>query len=60
VSIPGFFETASKPLTVPAVGGERRAIVNMPKGFEYVNTKRWRGTHSLLDNIEHTEQGLIA
>jgi len=73
VSVPGFLETESEPLTVPATGDKQRVIVRMPDGFEYkemeVASARqlkstgaikfdWRGTHSSLAVVEHTDQGL--
>jgi hypothetical protein len=75
ISVPGFFETESEPLTVPATGDEQRVIVKMPDGFEYkemdvAQTKSLRSTgaikyehknsHSSLAEVEHTHEGLVA
>ncbi|HZU06969.1 MAG TPA: DUF1326 domain-containing protein [Chloroflexota bacterium] len=75
LSIPGFAETTSEPLSIPATGEEQRVIVQMPGGFEYkemevARTGRleatgaiqfsWQGTHSSLAEVEHTHEGLIA
>ncbi len=75
VSIPGFLETTSEPLTVPATGDEQRVIVQMPGGFEYKEMEvartttlkstgaikfDWSKTHSSLADIEQTDQGLAA
>ena len=38
VSIPGFLETTSEPLKVPATGNEQRVTLQMPDGFEYKET----------------------
>lgn len=73
VAVPGLFETASMPLTVPATGEEQRVIVRLPEGFEYKEMEvaqagvlrsagaikyEYRGTHSSLALVDHTEQGL--
>lgn len=75
MSIPGFVETESQPLTVPATGDEQRVIVNLPGGFEYLEmdvaqTKTLKGTgeikfdhtgsHSSLAIVTHTPKGLVA
>ena len=75
VSIQGFFETVSVPLTVPATGEEQRAILRMPGGMEYkemevAQTAVLKGTgpikfdhkntHSSLAEVEHTDKGLVA
>ena len=75
VSVPGFFETTSEPLTVPPTGEEQRVIVKMPGGFEYKEMEvayagtlksngaikfDWQKTHSSLAEVEHTEKGLVA
>ena len=75
VSIPGFLETTTEPLKVPATGDEQRVIVRMPDGFEYKEMEvaqtgslrgtgaikfDWRGTHSSLAEVEHTQEGLVA
>ena len=75
VSILGFFETVSVPLTVPATGEEQRAILRMPGGMEYkemevAQTAVLKGTgpikfdhkntHSSLAEVEHTDKGLVA
>ena len=74
VSIPGFLETESQPLTVPLTGDQQRVIVRMPAGFEdkemEVASARslsstgairfdWQGTHSSLAMVEHTDKGLV-
>lgn len=75
VSIPGFVETTTEPLTVPATGDEQRVIVRMPGGFEYKEMEvaqaaslkstgaikfDWQKTHSSLADVEHTHEGLVA
>jgi hypothetical protein len=75
VSIPGFLETVSGPLRIPATNQEQQVIVRMPNGMEYkefyvaqsVVLKGtgpvkfdYRGTHSSLAEIEHTNTGLQA
>ncbi|HXG42997.1 MAG TPA: DUF1326 domain-containing protein [Dehalococcoidia bacterium] len=75
LSIPGFAETVSAPLTVPATGEEQRVIVCLPDGFEYKEMEvaqatvlrssgavrfDWQGTHSSLAEVTHTEKGLQA
>jgi hypothetical protein len=73
MSIPGYVETESEPLTVPATGDEQRIIVRMPGGFEYqemevAQTKTLKGTgdikfdhkgtHSSLATVTHTREGV--
>jgi len=75
LTVPGFVETVSQPLTVPATGEEQRVIVCMPNGFEYKEMEvaqtavlrshgairfDWQGTHSSLAEVTHTHQGLQA
>ena len=75
VSVPGFFETTSAPLTIPPTGEEQRVIVQVPGGFEYKEIEvaqtgtlkstgaikfDWQGTNSSLADVEHTEKGLVA
>lgn len=75
VSIPGYFETESVPLIVPATGDQQRVIVRLPDGFEYkemevAQTKSLKstgaikfdlkGTHASLALVEHTDKGLMA
>ena len=74
VSIPGFLETASEPLKVPATGNEQRVRVCMPDGFEYKEMEvaqtavlrgtgrikfNHHGTHSSLADVEHTPEGVV-
>lgn len=75
VSIPGFFETVSVPLTIPATGGEQRAILKMPDGMEYKEIEvaqaavlkgtgpikfDHKNTSSSMAEVEHTDKGLVA
>jgi hypothetical protein len=75
IAIDGFCETTSEPLTVPATDDLQRTIVKMPDGFEYkeaevalATTVRstgavefdWKGTHSSLADVEHTNEALVA
>ena len=75
VSVPGFFETTSAPLTIPPTGDEQRVTVRVPGGFEYKEIEvaqtaslkstgaikfDWQGTNSSLADVEHTHEGLIA
>jgi hypothetical protein len=75
VAIPGFLETTSEPLTVPASGDEQRVIVSMPNGFEYKEMEvaqtgvlrgtgeikyDWQHTHSSVAEVEHTPTGLAS
>jgi hypothetical protein len=71
--VPGFGETTSAPLTIPATGRKQRVIVQMPGGMEYkemevAQTVVLKGTgaikfdhqstHSGLAEVEHTQAGL--
>lgn len=73
VSIPGFLETTTGPLTIPATGDEQRVIVKMPNGMEYKEMEvasaqvlrasgpikfNHRNTHSSLAIVEQTSEGL--
>jgi hypothetical protein len=73
VVAPGFFETESGPLRIPATGDQQEVIVRMPKGMEYkefylAQTVTLKGTglvkfdlkntHSSLAEIDHTNFGL--
>lgn len=75
IRVPGFLETESAPLTVPASGGEQEVIVRMPGGMEYKEFQvaqsvvlkgtgpikfDLKNTHSSLADIEHTQSGLQA
>ena len=75
VSIEGYAETTTEPLSVPATGDEQRVIVNMPGGFEYKQAEvalasvlkstgdinfDWSGTHSSLAEVDHGPDGLAA
>lgn len=75
VVVPGFVETVSEPLTVPATGKEQEVIVRMPNGMECKEFQVARtavlkgtgpirfdhkGTHSTLADVEHSHQGLLA
>lgn len=75
LAIPGFVETTSEPLTVPATGDEQRVIVQMPGGFEYKEMEvaqavtlkgtgaikfDWQKTHSSLAEVEQTPAGLAS
>jgi len=75
VSVPGFAETATEPLKVIPSGEDQRVIVQMPNGFEYKEMEvaqavtlkgtgaikfDWKGTHSSLAHVEHTDKGLVA
>lgn len=75
VFAPGFLETTSGPLTVPATGDEQRVRVSMPNGFEYKEMEvaqstslkgggplkfEYKNTHSSLADVEHTNNGLVA
>ena len=68
-------ETQSAPLTVPATDDEQRIAVRMPGGFEYKEAEvalatllsssaevkfDWKGTHSSLAKVEHTNEALVA
>ena len=77
VSVPGFVETESAPLKIPATNDDQLVIVRMPNGMEYkeyyvAETTVLKGTgpaplkfdykgrHSSLADVEHTEEGLQA
>jgi hypothetical protein len=75
ISVEGRIETTSEPLTVPATDDEQRIRVQMPNGFEYKEAEvalasllsstgevkfDWKGTHSSLAEIEHTNEALVA
>jgi hypothetical protein len=75
VSIPGYVETTSEPLKIPATDDEQRVIVTMPNGFEYREMEvaqtgtlkstgeikfDWSGTHASLADVDHTPQGVAA
>ncbi len=75
VAVPGFLETVSEPLTIPATGKEQRVILSMPEGMEYKEMEvascavlkgtgsirfDHRNTHSSLAEVEHTHKGLVA
>jgi hypothetical protein len=75
VSVPGFLETESAPLKIPATNDEQHVIVQMPNGMEYreffvAQSTVLRGTgaikfdfkntHSSLAEVEHTQKGLQA
>jgi hypothetical protein len=73
VSVPGYLETVSEPLRVPATNAEQRVVVCMPDGMEYREMNvaasamlqatgpiefSHRNTHSSLAEVEHTQDGL--
>ena len=75
LSVPGFIETMTEPLKIIPTGEEQRVIVQMPNGFEYKEMEvaqavtlkatgaikfEWKGTHSSLAHVEHTDKGLVA
>jgi hypothetical protein len=75
VVVPGFFETTSAPLKIPATDEEQEVIVRMPGGMEYKEFQvaqavvlkgtgpikfDTHGTHSSLADVEHTQAGLQA
>ncbi|PYS51980.1 MAG: hypothetical protein DMG13_17445 [Acidobacteria bacterium] len=75
VRVPGFLETQSAPLKIPATDDEQQVIVRMPAGMEYKEFQvaqsvvlkgtgaiqfDYRNTHSSLADVEHTHQGLQA
>lgn len=75
VAVPGYLDTRSEPLRVPATGDEQRVIVCLPDGFEYKEMEvacateltgsgtirfNHRNTHSSLADVEHTSSGLVA
>ena len=75
VAIPGFLETETAPLKVPATGEEQRVILKMPKGMEYKEFEvaqavvlkgtghikfDHKNTHSSLAEVVHSNKGLVA
>jgi len=73
VGVPGFLETQSRPLLIPATNDEQEVIVRMPNGMEYkefyvAQTVALKGTgpvkfdfkntHSSLADVDHTNAGL--
>ncbi len=75
VVIPGFLETVSAPLAIPATGAEQRVILRMPNGMEYKEMEvaqavvlrgtgaikfDHKNTHSSLAEVEQTHRGLKA
>lgn len=75
LAVPGQFETQSSPLSIPATDEEQRVSVRMPGGFEYKEAEvavttllsssaevkfDWKGTHSSLAKVEHTNEALVA
>jgi hypothetical protein len=75
LAVDGQFETESAPLTIPATEDEQRVAVRMPGGFEYKEAEvalatllssnaqikyDWKGTHSSLAKVEHTDEALVA
>jgi hypothetical protein len=75
MAVAGHFETESRPLSIPATDDEQRISVRMPGGFEYKEAEvaqasllsssskikfDWKGTHSSLAKIEHTNEALVA
>jgi hypothetical protein len=75
LSVPGYLETTSEPLMIPATDEEQRVIVQMPGGFEYKEMEVAQtgtlkstgdikfdhsGTHSSLADVDHTAEGLAA
>lgn len=75
VMIPGFLETASGPLIIPATGDEQRVQVKLPGGMEYKQMEvayavtlsgtgpikfEHKNTHSSLADVEQTSEGLVA
>jgi hypothetical protein len=75
VVVPGFLETVSVPLKVPATEGEQLVILRMPNGMEYkemfvaqstllkgIGAVKfdYKNRHSSLADVDHTEKGLQA
>ena len=75
VRIPGFLETQSAPLKIPATDKEQQVIVRMPEGMEYKEFQvaqavvlkgtgairfDHKNTHSSLAEVEHTQRGIQA
>lgn len=75
VVVPGFLETVSAPLNIPATDKHQQVIVQMPHGLEYKEFEvaqavvlkgtgaiqfDYQNTHSSLAHVEHTHAGLVA
>lgn len=75
VAVPDQLETTSEPLTIPATDDQQQIRVQMPGGFEYKEAEvalaamlsssgkikyDWKGTHSSLAQVEHTNEALVA
>jgi len=75
VRVPGFLETQSAPLKIPATDDEQQVIVRMPAGMEYKEFQvaqsvvlkgmgavkfDYKNTHSSLADVDHTQKGLQA
>ena len=75
VSVPGFLETESAPLKIPATDDEQQVIVRMPNGMEYKEYAAaqctilkgtgpvkfdYTGRHSSLADVDHSNKGLQA
>jgi hypothetical protein len=75
IAVNGSFETTSEPMSVPATEDEQRVIIQIPDGFEYKESEvaqtavfsstgeikfDWKGTHSSLAEVEHTDEALVA
>jgi hypothetical protein len=75
LAVEGKFETESRPLTIPATDDKQRIRVQMPGGLEYKEAEvaltallsssaevkfDWKGTHSSLATVEHTDEALVA
>lgn len=75
VRVPGFLETKSAPLKIPATNKDQEVVVRMPAGMEYKEFQvaqavvlkgtgsiqfDYKNTHSSLAEIEHTQRGLQA
>ena len=75
VRVPGFLETRSAPLKIPATNDEQQVVVQMPGGMEYREFQvaqavvlkmtgaiqfDHKNTHSSLAEVEHSHKGLLA
>jgi hypothetical protein len=75
VRVPGFLETKSAPLKIPATNDEQQVIVQMPGGMEYREFQvaqavvlkmtgaiqfDHKNTHSSLAEVEHSHKGIVA
>lgn len=75
MAVNGHFETTSEPMSIPATDDEQRVIMQIPDGFEYKESEvaqtavlsstgeikfDWKGTHSSLAEVEHTDEALVA